>query len=280
MDALEIIRVLLRRWGLTLVLGLVLGAVLFAVMYAVPQQHQARGEALVIHQTSKEIANPYGSVDKAQGQAASLVVRVLTAPQTRTDLVRQGGTAEVKISNEGGSVEPDSPFISLVVTGANRTEVLRTGQIVLRRARDELKVRQDKAGVAPDRQLVLTEIVPVDTTATTRAAQLRAVGLGGALGLVLLVMIVVVHDQRKIRKERPPRVRPPVRRMMPDEDSGPRAKATYQRLGRTTPPPTPSPRAPLRPDPSIPGPPTTGAKADAFTMTMRPRSTQEAKPTS
>lgn len=254
MDALEIIRVLLRRWVLSLCLALLLGVGLTAVMFSVPQQHRATAMVLVIHQANKEIANPYGAVDKAQGQAASLVVRVLSGSRTQAELVKQGATAHMEISNEGGSVDPDSPFITLEITGASRAEVLRTGQVVLERAREELRNRQDGAGVAASEQMIITDVIPVDATTTTRAAQLRAVGLFGALGLLLSVMIVVIHDQRRLRAQRHRRARrvaavPPAEDV--DKPSSPERseqperervavahnKATYQRIGRPIPPP-------------------------------------------
>lgn len=254
MDAVEILRVLARRWVLTLCLFLALGAGLAGVFSTVPQQHRATAMVLVMHQTGKEVSNPYGVVDKAQGQTASLVVRVLSSTPTLADLARLGATAELEISNEGGAVDPDSPYITLVITGTSREEVLRTGQLVMARAREELRNRQEQAGVGPADQLILTDVIPVDATATTRAAQLRAVALAGALGLVLVVMTVVIHDQRGLRRERRGRPRHPARRSAPEVPSTPvdtgaagtgtpmaRNKATYQRIGRPVPPPPGSP---------------------------------------
>ncbi|RJQ78018.1 hypothetical protein D5S17_13920 [Pseudonocardiaceae bacterium YIM PH 21723] len=213
MDALEILRVLRRQWVMTAALLCLVASALVGIAFLVPQQYKVTAVALVIRQSGTDGENPYGAVDKAQGQMASLAVRVLTAPKTIQDLKSKGADAEFETSNEGGTLDSDSPFLTVAATGASPKSVQRTAEVVLQRARDELQSRQDGAGVPPRQQLVFTTILKPDNITTTRAAQLRSVGIFGALGLIIMVLVVVIYDRAKQRKEQqsqPPRVAHPV----------------------------------------------------------------------
>ncbi|ASO22916.1 hypothetical protein FHR81_003577 [Actinoalloteichus hoggarensis] len=195
MDAVQIVRVLRRRWRLTTALITVLLALCAATVFLVPVQHRVTGVLLVLTQPGPEGGNPYAQVDRAQAQAAGLVVTVLDAPRTRAELAAAGAVGDIEVSNEDGQLAEDSPFLTVTVTAAEPDAALRTSAIVIDRAREELTRRQDASGVAPGDRVVLSEVLPADLATTTRASQLRAVVLVFGLGLAAVIGGVLVYDR-------------------------------------------------------------------------------------
>lgn len=203
-DALEVFRVLRRRWKLTALLltGLVL--LLAAVAFVVPQQYRSNSLTMVLRQYGGQDRNPFAAVDRAQGQAAVVVIAVLNSAQTRRELAAQGGTASLEVSNEGGGVSTtDSPFITVITTGSSEAVVRKTAQLAMQRIKDELKRRQDTLLVPVEQQLTLNEVLSPNEVSTTRSAQLRALGITGAIGLVIVVLTVVLVERRNPRKPSP-----------------------------------------------------------------------------
>ncbi|MCK2240821.1 MULTISPECIES: Wzz/FepE/Etk N-terminal domain-containing protein [unclassified Crossiella] len=223
MDALDVFRVLRRRWKLTALLlaGLVL--LLGAVAFAVPQQYRATSLTMVLRQYGGQDRNPFAAVDRAQGQAAVVVIAVLNSQQTRRELAAQGGTAALEVSNEGGGVSTtDSPFITVIATGVNEAAVRKTGQLAMQRIKDELKRRQDTLLVPVEQQLTLNEVLSPNEVSTTRAGQLRALGITGGIGLIIVVLTVILVDRRGNRTKPPapePESKPSPRKRLQDSDA-------------------------------------------------------------
>ncbi|MBP2473937.1 putative PurR-regulated permease PerM [Crossiella equi] len=226
MDALDVLRVLRRRWKLTAALLALLVVALGAVAFIVPQQYRVNSLTMVLRQYGGQDRNPFAAVDRAQGQAAVVVIAVLNSPQTRRELAAQGATATLEVSNEGGGVSTaDSPFITVTTTGTSPDVVRRTAQLAMQRVKEELKRRQDTLLVPVDQQLTLNEVLSPNEVTTTRAGQLRAVAITGGAGLVLVLLVVVVVDRRRSRKFPPlstqdeqPASRPSPRKRLQDAD--------------------------------------------------------------
>ncbi|MFB9909150.1 hypothetical protein [Allokutzneria oryzae] len=201
MDALDLLRTLRKRWALAAVLLVGLVALLTSVAFLVPQQYRSNASMLVLRAHGGTDRNPFAAVDPAQGQAAILLLKVVNTPLARQRMVEQGATAELEISNEGGgTVAADSPFITVIATGATADSARTTAEIAMREIRGELKRRQDEMRVPQDQQLTLTDIIPSDTISTTRSGQLRALAITGGVGLVLLLGIVVLVDRAQQRR--------------------------------------------------------------------------------
>ncbi|APU23834.1 hypothetical protein [Actinoalloteichus sp. GBA129-24] len=209
MDAVQVFRVLRRQWRLTTALITVLLALCAATVLVVPVQHRVTGVLLVLTQPGPEGGNPYAQVDRAQAQAAALVVTVLNAPRTRAELAAAGATGDIEVSNEDGQLAEDSPFLTVTVTAVESAAALRTSAIVIDRAREELARRQDASGVAQGERVEFSEVLPADLATTTRASQLRAVVLVFGLGLIAVIGGVVLVDRvRASRSTTAPDARP------------------------------------------------------------------------
>ena len=195
MDALDILRVLRRRWKVTALVAAVLVVLVGAVLFLVPQQYKVTAIILVTPTSSQDVQNPYTVAEQAQSQMAALLVTVLTSPAV-ADGYTSSGTIEVTNANGATDTsQTDSPFITITVTDKSSDSSVQGAQAVRQRAIDELKNRQDAAKVSTAQRLTLTDVLPAANPTTTHASQLRAVGLVAALGLVLGVLGVVVTDR-------------------------------------------------------------------------------------
>ncbi|MFI9382856.1 Wzz/FepE/Etk N-terminal domain-containing protein [Kutzneria sp. NPDC052558] len=198
MDALDILRVLRRRWRITALVGAVLVVLVGAVLFLVPQQYKVTAIVLVTPTNNSDVQNPYTVAQQAQSQIAALLVTVLTSPAVTEGYTAQGVNGTIEVTNANGvtdTSQTDSPFITITVTDKSPDGAVRGAQLVRQRAIDELKNRQDAAKVTDAQRLVLTDVLPAADPTTTHASQLRAVGLVAALGLVLGVLGVVVTDR-------------------------------------------------------------------------------------
>ena len=198
MDALDILRVLRRRWKVTAFVAAVLVVLVGAVLFLVPQQYKVTAIILVTPASSQDVQNPYTVSDQAQAQMAALLVTVLTSPAVTDGYAAEGANGTIEVTNANGATDTsqtDSSFITITVTDKSADGSVRGAQLVRQRAIDELKNRQDAAKVTTAQRLVLTDVLPAANPTTTHASQLRAVGLVAALGLVLGVLAVVITDR-------------------------------------------------------------------------------------
>lgn len=198
MDALDIVRVLRRRWTFTAAGAAVLAVLVGAVVFLVPQQYKVTAISLVTPTSNTNVLNPYTSADKSQPQMAALLVTVLNAPQTADEYTAAGATGAITVTNGNGATDTsqtDSPFITITVNDKSAAGAVRTAQVVFQRAVGELKGRQDAMKVDPTQRLTLTEVLPAKDATTTRASQLRAIALVAGLGLVLGILGIVIADR-------------------------------------------------------------------------------------
>ena len=227
MDALDILRVLRRRWKITALVGAVLVVLVGAVLFLVPKQYKVTAITLVTPTNNSDVQNPYTVAQQAQSQMAALLVTVLTSPGVTDGFAAQGVTGTIEVTNANGvtdTSQTDSPFITIVVTDKSPDGAVHGAQVVRQRAIDELKNRQDAAKVAAAQRLILTDVLAPGDPTTTRASQLRAVGLVAALGLVLGVLSVVVADRmltaRARREQAEPTPPAPVEKVNGDRRQG------------------------------------------------------------
>lgn len=203
MDALDILRVLRRRWKFTALAGAVLVVLVGAVVFLVPKQYKVTAISLVTPASSQDVQNPYSVAGQAQSQMAALLVTVLTSPAVTAGYESSGATGSIEVTNANGasdSATTDSPFITITVTDKSADGSVQGAQLVRQRALDELKNRQDAAKVTDAQRLILTDVLPAANPTTTRASQYRAIGLVAALGLVLGVLGVVIADRAIVRR--------------------------------------------------------------------------------
>jgi len=197
-DALDIARVMRQRWVLTAATGLLLAVLVGVAAFLVPQQYKVTAIGLVTPASNASVQNPYATADRSQSQVAALLVTVLSAPQTMAGYTDSGATGSIQVTGGNGATDTaqtDSAFITITVTDSSPTGAVHTAQIVRERAVSELRDRQDALRVDPAQRLALTEVLPTTGVTTTRAAQVRAVGLTAALGAVLGVLGIVLADR-------------------------------------------------------------------------------------
>jgi hypothetical protein len=197
MDALDLLGALRRQWVTALLVVILLVGAVSVLASSVAPEYGTFATVLGVQRNPNRDVNPYGLVDKAQIQAATVAVTVLADPRILADLKTQGATADFTVTNERGPVQDPSSLMTVSVTASSPEVVLTTARLVVQRARDELRRLQEEFGVPPEWQLVLTDIVKPTTVAISRGAQLRAVAIAGALGIAAGLFLVVVVDRAR-----------------------------------------------------------------------------------
>lgn len=210
MDALDLLGVLRRQRATALLIVALLILALGALATAVPPQYSTFATVLGAQRNPDNNVNPYGVVGQAQIQAATVAVVVLGDPRIVADLKTQGATADFTLSNERGPLQEASSLMTVSVTGSSADAVLTTARLVVQRARDELRrLQEQQFGVPPQWQMVLSDVVKPTTVTTSHGAQLRAVAIAAALGVVVGLLVLVVLD--RARTGRTPRYHVPRR---------------------------------------------------------------------
>jgi len=202
MDFLDALRVLVRRW-IVVLLGLLLtaGAGFYAIT-VVPTEYQARAQYVLLLPSSStgsnNPTNPYTNLNAGLIFAASLIASDLSTKTVARELVDEGFESDFSIAlgTSGG------PALDVIVTGADRDDVLETRDELLRRFDDELGSLQRIPGI-PQSQLIFSRTNAVDPVAeVVPGAKRKALLLIAAIGLVLTLIVAFTVDGLARRRSR------------------------------------------------------------------------------
>lgn len=200
MDLIDLLRMLWRNLTLSIVLVLALAASLYGIVSTVPPQYTAEASVLVLRQGDAVGSNPYAMVDPSQTQAATMLVKQLSSPQSRNELTKTGARADYAISNESGEVQEKTPFLTVTVTADSPAAASQTAALVLNKARSQLWSAQSAARVPLAQQLFLTDVVQPNQVSPSLKAQTRALALTSAIGLIFALIMVALTDRVRYRR--------------------------------------------------------------------------------
>lgn len=187
MDVWRITIAALRRWYVLLpLLALTAVGVMMSGSQAAPE-YEAEASAMVApeRQVAEEVYNPYGSVSGAQ-QALSII---LNSADARQQIADRGLEASYEIG-----AESRSSIFQLAVRSADATVARDTARAVIDLAADELKTRQDEAGLDEESQYTIDVLAAPALVGVVETSQLRTQAVIGALGVGLSVLIAVLFD--------------------------------------------------------------------------------------
>ena len=198
MIALDVLRLLARRW-LTGLAGLVLtaGGVVLASSQ-VATSYQASGQMLFIlppEATGAETpSNPYLNLAGGMTTTAALIARILSTDDMHTQLEDAGHEGEYTV----GVVGDSGPLLDITVKGDSGAEAIETRDVLMDMV-DGLLVDLQTEAATPVRQIMRATRPTVSQAAEPiRTATYRAMGAAIGLGLLVTVMLCLAVDRASV----------------------------------------------------------------------------------
>jgi len=208
-DLWDLLRVLVRRWWVTVPLLALTAAVALtlggresttfkgtaSLVLALPGNDGANGEAVV---------NPLASLGAAS-QFGGLVGAAVDSPATRNEIAQAGGSPDFDLGQGKGS-----PTLVIGVTSDRADVAQRTVTDVLERVQRQVVVLQDQLAVPQDLRFSGQVVVPpivTSTTASSTRVLLAIVAAGLLLTALAALAVEALLSARRRRPQREPQGR-------------------------------------------------------------------------
>ena len=200
MDAVDVFKVLLRRWYVFL--PMVLGAAGLSVAAGdrIQPEYHASASMILLGPAQADnaeggLVNPYRAAGTATTSEA--LVLVVTSPASRAAVAGQGLEASYEL--EAGS---RTPIIEIRASSGDRGTAVETVRVVQQLVVNELQRRQDAVMAGPGQRLALDNLAPADISFSVVEGlnRLRAVIVGG--GLITAAVAALVVDSLAVRLRR------------------------------------------------------------------------------
>jgi capsular polysaccharide biosynthesis protein len=192
------LKVMLRRWYVTVPVLLLTAAAAFLTVQTVRPSYQATANVLLLAPAHGDAApapgqdappaiNPYLHFDKSLKVAADMLATVLNSPRMVEHLAAAGATSsyDVTLPPQQSSWQDDSPIMRISADDADRDAAEHTVAIIVQQLSYELARRQ-KAADAPRSTLIQAQVTtPPTVTGKLMGSTMRALGAVGILGVAL-----------------------------------------------------------------------------------------------
>jgi hypothetical protein len=161
MDFGEILRVIRKRWYITLP-GVVLALGLTLIAYlVVPTKYESQATLSLINSprpvTAPGNGNPFLSFESSLTATADFLARSLGAEETARELKTMGVTEEYTAALADNAM---GPFITLTVIGTDRAHVQRSTTILTEYAQRKLRTMQEQSGAPENSMIHAATIIP------------------------------------------------------------------------------------------------------------------------
>jgi hypothetical protein len=180
LDLWSTLRVLLKRWYLTIPLFALSAILAVAVVGTKPADYKADASLLLLTPSGGG-NNPYAQFGGSLSAAAEVLATSMNSSTSRQELQRGGVSADWNLALEGG----DAPLLKVETTAATSEAATSSAKIIVETAKQRLASLQSEAG-SPANQLFSLSIVDAPDGADAEYGD--TVKSGAALLLVLLVV--------------------------------------------------------------------------------------------
>lgn len=210
MDALEILKILLRRWWVVVpVLALALGGAWYVTDQA-PPEYSRQMSVLVIGPAELATEEPTRS-NPYRGVGLDTTAQALTIVGNGGPTSAAAAAAGVTAGYEFASTR-NSPIIRVTATADTPQDVVEALTFLLDRMETELEDRQDEAGAPAENRISLDVLDPPNGPVAIVSDSLRIQLAMLAAGLLLATLAAVAVDRLlAARRSAAARRRPPVR---------------------------------------------------------------------
>jgi capsular polysaccharide biosynthesis protein len=200
MDLLDSIRILMKRWWLTLPLllitlgGVVTGAVMLPWKY--------KSEATVVFISSQLLAkqtggNPWLAFDSSLTVTAEVVGREIMDEGTSAALRKQGDSADYKV---GVAADSTGPVLVIEVEGATPEVTQNTLEAVLRQVPIRLDDIQSQGGVAENARIRPSTVSTSTQSQRVAKDKIRTLVMGLFAGLVVSIGLPLLAESLTSRR--------------------------------------------------------------------------------
>lgn len=202
MDLWELLKVMGRRWYVTVPVLLVTAIVAVTLPPTIDPEYRASGTMILVGPAGTTAnLNPF--VSAGLGTNAEAAAIVVTSPNSKAIVDEQGLSTDY-------TVEPDGPVMVVTALAGSSVEAVNTVTFVEQLLNDQLVDLQTQAAVPEDALLSVVPLIPDVIATPVYQSRLRATILTvvvGVLTTVLLVMAVEGLSRRRTGSEHGPRQR-------------------------------------------------------------------------
>lgn len=186
MDVWRITVAVLRRWYVFLPLLVLTGFGALRVGDGVHPEYEVTATAVLVPGTEvSDVEGPYGN----RNDTTQVLTIVLDGPASREAVAEQGLTPDYEVSTRDRT-----SIINLTVLSDSSPVSLGTAEAVLELARQELKERQDAAGVPSAAQVGLQVLQAPSVTDVVAEGRTRNMAIVGLVGAALSLVVALLFD--------------------------------------------------------------------------------------
>jgi uncharacterized protein involved in exopolysaccharide biosynthesis len=232
MDFWQTVRVVFRRWYVSVPAFIVALGVAALVYRSVPTQYVSTSVLLLTAPTTgptaefkakqpNAVTNPLLNFEQGLNLSASMLIQALDRPETATSLglSPRGGTS-YQVTN--GSTNPESlesgPFIFIEGTSISPQDAQDIARRLSALAAQDLAERQKELNAPASTYITLNEVVPPTTPEARKNKKLRATGAAGALAVLASLAATYAFESIATREGLRARNRRGRHRSRPDAD--------------------------------------------------------------
>jgi hypothetical protein len=179
MDLSSTLRVLAKRWYLTIPVVALSLAVAYSYYNAKPADYKADSSMLILAPAVG--SNPYREIGGSQTAAAEVLTTSLNSQAFAERLKADGAAGQYSVALVGG----DAPIIKVEATAPTAAEAVNTAKKVVSVSIERLRSLQVDAG-SPTAELMTLSVI--DAVGTAEADHGSAIKAAGALLVVLLAL--------------------------------------------------------------------------------------------
>lgn len=216
MDLWTIIKVMVRRWHVSVPVLLLTGAACLLAAARVDPTYQSVGSVLFVQpnepapgDAAVRKGNPYLVFSGSLGVAANAVARVITNGDQRQALVQMGLRGDYDVR-----AEESFPGLTFIVEGFDQDVVVKTSLTLLESVKTRLAELEEKSG-APADQGINLEVLSAPATVVELPPKtgrllvtIFALGIAASVGLTLLVDAFFVNRRADLGRLRGSRSSP------------------------------------------------------------------------
>jgi capsular polysaccharide biosynthesis protein len=195
------LRVVLRRWYIT-VPGVLLSLTMASMAFSlVPPKYTSSGIAVLVEQknpaTATNFINPVLRGDGSLNTATLTLVQALDTPAVKAELGLRKGVDNFTIKNVGSAAIADGadhPFLYITTQSSNPQESVDIVADVMSMAREKLINLQTALHVAPQNQIKLESVVDATAPKAVMGTSFAAMGAALMLGIITTCIVACAWD--------------------------------------------------------------------------------------
>ncbi|MGE7432959.1 MULTISPECIES: YveK family protein [Kitasatospora] len=192
----EVLRVIRKRWYVTLPIVLITVALSAVANSVLPTTYQSQCSISLLN--SPDVAaeapnngNPFLSFSQALTVTADFLGRRLSSDESAKDLKARGLTGEYGVKLADNAM---GPFLTLTVTGSDPAQVKKSTVVLNTYAADQLKAIQTEQKAPAGAQITSTVIIPPQEPQAQLKQKLQSVALIGLAGLAVAFLSAFVAE--------------------------------------------------------------------------------------